>query len=167
MKHPFILAATGAGALIALLGASDPRAAGADATFADKFYQAGLAEIGLAKVAMTKSTNPDVLAFARKMVHDHSKADAKLTTIASADQISLPETVNPKDAATKSKLENTPASEFDAAYKAANEKGHEKAIALIKTEISSGADPKVVGYAKMVLPTVETHDMLADKLPTR
>ncbi len=141
------------------------RLSSTDTTFAEKFAQSGMAEIALAKVAVMRSKDPKIVAFAKKMITDHTKAGDQLMAIASAQSISLPQTVTPAQAAMKTALVNAPASEFDSLFRKDNATGHAQALTLLKTEMTSGNDPKLKKYAQMTEPTVEEHIKLVGTLP--
>ncbi|EIL89442.1 outer membrane protein [Rhodanobacter fulvus Jip2] len=57
---------------------------------------AGVAEVQLGQLALTKSDNDAVKALAQRIVDDHTKANAQLKTIADSEQIAL---ATPADAA--------------------------------------------------------------------
>ena len=52
------------------------------AEFVQHAAAAGMAEVALGKMALAKATDTDVKEFAQKMVDDHSKANAELTSLA-------------------------------------------------------------------------------------
>ena len=71
--------------IAAALGAFAVASFGADSTFnsTDKSfiedaYKDGLAEVSFGQLALGKTANADVKAFAQKLVDDHSKANAEL-----------------------------------------------------------------------------------------
>lgn len=52
-----------------------------DATCATKAAQAGMAEVKLVALALSKSKNREVVSFARRMTTAHAKANIQLTSI--------------------------------------------------------------------------------------
>ena len=65
-----------------------------DEEFMKEAAQGGMAEVKLGELAATKAQNPDVKAFAKKMVADHGKANAELKTLAGKKTFTLPTDVN-------------------------------------------------------------------------
>ena len=62
---------------------------------------------------------------------------------------------------TEAKLEVLRGNAFDHAYLTSQVAGHQKMLALMQTEASSGTDPKLVAFAKATIPTVKQHLALA------
>ena len=162
------MAGLAAAGTFGMLGAMMPpnHVSGSDTTFATKFSAAGNTEIALAKVAVTRSKNPKTVAFANKMIADHTKAGAQLTTIANKKGLSIESQPNPTDQAMVDKLKTVPPGQFDSVYRTDNVMGHATALGLLNTEINSGKDADLVKYAKMTKPTVTDHKMRANALPT-
>src|SRR3954447_10075822 len=65
-------------------GITDPQ------DFATKAGAAGMFEIQSSQLALSKSQNADVKAFAQKMVDDHTKAADELKTAAASQGVTVP-----------------------------------------------------------------------------
>ena len=128
-----------------------------DVMFATKAAQGGLAEVQMGKLAADKATNPDVKAFGQKMVDDHTKANDNLKSIAADEKMTLPDSLNPKDQALYTKLQNAPAGKFDHEYVMAMVKDHQMDVKEFQKEATSGQDPKVKGFASDTLPVIQMH----------
>src|SRR5690349_17575985 len=76
-----------------------------DRQFLDKAAQGGKAEVELGQLAQQKASSDDVKKFGERMVTDHSKANDQLQQLAAQKGITLPDKLNPKDQATKARLE--------------------------------------------------------------
>ena len=99
----------------------------------------GMAEVQLAKLAADHATNPDVKAFARMMVDDHTKAGDQLKQIAS--QYAIPQDdakVDDKHQNVMDKLSKLNGSDFDKEYMSAMVDDHEDAV----QDLRSRADEK-------------------------
>jgi len=99
----------------------------------------GMAEVQLAKLAADHATNPDVKAFARMMVDDHTKAGDQLKQIAS--QYAIPQDdakVDDKHRNVMDKLSKLNGSDFDKEYMSAMVDDHEDAV----QDLRSRADEK-------------------------
>jgi putative membrane protein len=116
-------------------------------------------EIVSSRLALLKTFNPKIRAFAAKMVEDHTligknfvaalgKADTGITP--------LPGIGNDLGAI-MTKLRNTYGPAFEAEYVAAQTKGHQAAVGLFAGYAKGGANPVMKAFAKSTLPTIEMH----------
>lgn len=123
------------------------------------------AEIELGQLALEKSENDDVKKFAQRMVTDHTSSSAKLKTVASKDNIALPESLDAEHKATKQKLSSLQGEEFDREYIKAMAKGHDKAVALFESASQSAQVPAdLKQFASSTLPTLREHQKMAHSL---
>ncbi|HZO93069.1 MAG TPA: DUF4142 domain-containing protein [Candidatus Baltobacteraceae bacterium] len=158
-----------AGALCAALLISIPLAAaapasaqmGQDARFVRHAAEGGMAEVRMARLALSRTTDPMVRAFARRMLHDHIPNNAQLAAIARSENRRLPSGVGAANAAVMARLEALSGRAFDRAYIRAQIPAHEQMLALLQNEISSGSDPRLVSFARTTVPIVREHLALA------
>lgn len=129
----------------------------ADTAFAMKAAQGGMAEVKLGQLAVEKATNPDVKAFAQRMVDDHTKANDNLKSVAAAENMTLPSDVNVKDQAEYNKLSQLSGTAFDKAYVNDMIKDHEMDIKDFQKEASKGKDRQLKAFASSTLPTLQSH----------
>jgi putative membrane protein len=129
----------------------------ADEHFMKEAAQGGMAEVELGKLAEQRASNAEVKKFGRRMVTDHTKANSELKAVASAKNITLPETLNAKDEATKQKLSSLSGEQFDKAYMSDMVTDHTKDVADFRKESSSAQDTEVKDFAMKTLPTLEDH----------
>jgi putative membrane protein len=148
-------------AIIVTLTAAAPLAFAASGTADNTFYrtlaEGGMAEVDLGKLAQQKSTNPKIKTFAQQMVNDHSAANEKLDALATSKQATVPKTLDAAHQAERAKLEALSGNAFDKAYVESQVKDHEKTVALLEKEISSGQDADAKAFAQSILPTVRHH----------
>ncbi|MEA2664205.1 MAG: putative rane protein [Candidatus Eremiobacteraeota bacterium] len=156
-----LCAAVVIGASAAANAATTGGATGQDTNFAVKAAQGGMAEVKLAAVAMQKSKNPTVLAFARKMNADHTKNNAQLATIAKSEGMMPPSDVGPANKALMGKLQALDGAAFDSAYLKSQVTAHQQMLALMRKEAASGSDAKLVSFAKTTAPVVQQHLTMA------
>lgn len=135
---------------------------GSDNTFITKAAQGGAAEVELGKLADSNASSDKVKAFGRRMVADHSKANAELSNIASQKGVTVPSGLNAKDQATKDRLSKLNGAAFDRAYMEDMVKDHREDIAEFRKEANSGQDPDVKAFAQKTLPTLQEHLKLAE-----
>lgn len=134
--------------------------------FVQKAAQDGMTEVQLGKVALEKSSNPQVRDFAQRMVADHGKANMELAALAKQKGIDAPKELDAEHAAMVEKLEAQDGAAFDTEYSRHMNMDHKKAISLFEAA-SKSPDADLAGFAKKTLPTLKEHKQLATKLPTR
>lgn len=137
-----------------------------DRDFIDNAAHGGLAEIELSKLAQ-KSANPDVRAFADRMITDHTKIGARLTAIAQADGVAVPQTLDIDHRRLREKLANEHDGTFNRDYAHVMVLDHDKAIKLFQQEERSGHDPQLRDFARYTLPTLQEHHQMAVELASK
>jgi putative membrane protein len=147
--------------VIATLTAAAPLAFAAGSSPDHSFYhslaEGGMAEVDLGQLAEQKGSDPKVKQFAQMMVKDHTAANEKLDALAASKQVALPKTLDASHEAEKTKLSGLSGASFDKAYVQSQVQAHEKTVALLEKEISSGEDAGAKSFAQSVLPTVKHH----------
>lgn len=132
-----------------------------DTNFAVRAAQGGMAEVKLAALAMQKSKNPMVLAFARRMSADHTKNNAQLASIVKAEGMMPPSDVGAANNAVMARLQGLSGAAFDSAYLKSQVTAHQQMLALMEQEASSGKDSQLVAFAQQTAPVVQQHLALA------
>jgi len=138
----------------------------APSVFVTKAAQAGMAEVELGNVALSKSQNPEIRNFAQRMVTDHGKANAELATIARANGIDVPTQLDAEHQAMVQKMKAKSGAEFDAEYSRHMSMDHSKAISLFESATKT-SDPELAKFAQKTLPTLREHKKLTQKLPAQ
>jgi putative membrane protein len=128
-----------------------------DEMFATKAAQAGMAEVKLAQLALSKSNSPEVVAFARRMTADHGKANMELTSILKQKGLTPPGSVGAKNEALMEKLRGENGATFNTAYLKTQLPAHREVLALFQREAASGSDADLVAFAKQTVPVIEMH----------
>ncbi len=128
-----------------------------DSSFFKQVAEAGISEVDAGQLAQSKGSSAAVKDFGAMMVKDHSAANDKLKSIAAGENVSLPSSASAMQMAAKAKLEVLSGDSFDKAYIKNQVSGHEKTVALLKKEITSGQDAKAQAFAREILPTVQSH----------
>lgn len=163
-KSLLFLALTGASG--AAMAADEMLAVPAPMEFVSKAAQDGLAEIAMAKVALSKSRDPKVQDFATRMVNDHGKANAELASLAQAKGIEPPKKLDATHEAMVKALDATAVADFDRAYAEHMNMDHAKAIELFESAARS-PDADLADFARKTLPTLKQHKILAVNLTSR
>ena len=136
-----------------------------DRVFLQAAAVGGLFEVEASKLALARGSKPAVKAFATMMVEDHSKANAKIRTLASDRQIALPETLDEDHTQRLAKLQvQDRGAAFDEAYADAMEDGHDAALRLFKAAADGADDAELRAFAADTLPVLESHNQHAEAL---
>ncbi|HEK1689256.1 membrane protein [Pseudomonas putida] len=124
--------------------------------FVDAATEAGIAEVVTGNLALEKTQNADIKAFAQHVVTDHTKANQQLGDIARKLDISVPDEAALTDKVKKMILEWREES-FDKSYVNNQVDAHEKTVELFKKEAASSDKPELKAFASETLPTLEKH----------
>ena len=139
------------------------RPIGIDAEFVDKAGMIGKVERQAGQLALDRSSNADVKAFARRMVDDHARIADELRHIGAQKGVPVQTRmlVDPEVTALRAKDGRA----FDAAYVAlAGPRAHEAAVRLYETEAKEGRDPQLRAFAARTLPMLNAHLSAARQL---
>ena len=126
---------------------------------------ANMAEVETGKLALSKSQNAEVKAFAQQMIDDHGKALADLQPLAQSKGVTLPTELDAKHKAMAAKLEKLTGDAFDKEYmKMAGLKDHKDTHAKLQKISKSAKDADVKAAAEKTLPVVEQHLKAAQQM---
>jgi putative membrane protein len=134
-----------------------PKLSMADQKFVKDAAQGGMAEVELGNLAVQKASSDEVKKFGQRMVDDHSKANDKLKEVASQEGLTLPESPNAAQKATKTRLSKLSGDQFDKAYMNNMVKDHKQDVADFQKESSNGHDEAIKDFASQTLPTLQDH----------
>jgi putative membrane protein len=115
-----------------------------------------LQEVAQGQVAISQATNPNVKAFAQRMVKDHSAAEAQWKQLVQARGFQIPRAATDTPVADMM-LKNTPSKDFDGIYVHMMVVGHRQTLALFEKYAITGKDPDVRAWAQEMLPTLREH----------
>ena len=128
------------------------------ATWVKTVASANMFEIESSKLALEKSSSPDLKGFAQQMVDDHTKAGEKLGEVLKKQGgMEPPEELAPKHAAAIELLKKAEGKDFDAAYISLQHGAHMEAVSIFATYAAKPDDPALGAFAKQTLPTLEKH----------
>jgi putative membrane protein len=133
----------------------EPNAATKD--FMTKAADGGMAEVEGGKMASDKATRTDVKNFGSMMVSDHSAANEQLKSLASARNVSLPQTISAEHKHMATQMEQKKGKAFDKAYIDMMVKDHQKDISLFEKAQSETNDDAVRSFITNTLPTLRMH----------
>lgn len=135
-----------------------------DKQFLTKISQGGFNEIKLSELAETKATNPQVKAFAHKMVIEHKGLALRMQPFAQAWGLSGPVNLDADHQAEYDKLSGLSGPDFDKEYINVMEKDHHDALDLFNQEAQSTTDAKFKVAVLHGQSVVAAHTHMADSL---
>ena len=94
-----------------------------------------MAEIELSRMALDKSTSPEVKAFAQMMIHDHGAAEDKLKSVVSGHAIDWPAQLDDKHRETADDLAKKQGPDFDREYVKAMVEVHQDLAAKLESRL--------------------------------
>ncbi len=156
-----------AGSAALFVPAAKAEVTDADKTFLMMAAQSDQNEIALSKVAQTKSTNPQVQAYAKKMITDHMMLTAKMKPYAMKWGVTPPTGPDADHQAELDKLNGLSGADFDKEYISQMDTDHHKALDAFKQEESTttvAAFKSTVAKGETV---VAQHTTMADSLQAK
>jgi putative membrane protein len=138
-----------------------------DKKFLTMAAQSDVNEIKLSKLAETKATNPQVKAFARKMVADHTQLEVEMKPFATAWGVTAPTDLDADHQAIYDKLSGLSGAEFDKEYMNAMAKDHHQAFEAFTKEADSTTDAKFKKAVMNGKSMVAAHTTMADDLTAK
>lgn len=129
-----------------------------DAKFFENIAQANLAEIEAGKLALEKSQNAEIKAFAQKMIDDHGKALQELQALAQRKSITLPTEPDMAHRTLITGMKALSGDTFDHQYIARAGVGDHKRTHELLTKVKTETkDADLRAYAEKTLPAVDMH----------
>ncbi len=125
----------------------------ADRDFMEKAAKDGMEEVDISRVAIERTTNPEVRRLAQTIVSDHESVNEQLASLAAARGVALPaKDINPDHSWAK-----RDAKSFDKDYLDKMVSLHEETVKLFDRQARDGTDPDAVAFARKHLPALQQH----------
>ena len=177
-KHTMFTMALGCAALVGpTLTGAQTGAAGATGSMAgmnmgsdqDKQFlmQASLSdytEITFSQLALQKSTNPQVKAYAQKMITDHQTLEAKMKPFADQMGVTPATALDAQHQQLYDQMNQLSGADLDKQYMSAMSADHHKSLDSFKTEETSTQDKQLKPTVKQGEKVVAQHTEMADKM---
>ena len=136
----------------------------ADQKMMNDLAQANLAEIKAGEMALQKSQNPEVKAFAQKMVDDHGAAMKELTSLAQSKGVTLPNEMDTKHKALTTAMEKLSPERFDKTYLSQGGiSDHKKTSKLVRDIQTKAKDSDLKAMAAKLQPAIDGHLKMAQE----
>lgn len=123
-------------------------------------------EIESSRLALEKSTSPEVKQFAQMMIDGHTKttADMKATLASAGVTVTPPAALDARRQGMLDELRGKTAAEFDTAYLDQQTAAHGEALDLHKGFAANGDNPQLKAFAATTAPVVQGHLDMVKKL---
>ena len=131
--------------------------------FVTRASAAGMAEVELSKLALEKSSAPDIMGFAQKMIADHGRIGQELAALAKPKGLVLAQTPNEAQRTALAELRKKSGPTFDAAYAQQAQKDHDEAVSLFSAA-GTLEDTALAAFARQTLPKLTEHQQAAANL---
>lgn len=144
-----------------------------DANFMRIAAQSDMTEIMTSRLALQRSTNSNVRAFAQRMIQHHTMSSNQLKQLAQQKGVTLPQIPNALGEALMRRLAGLRGAQFDQAYMAGQVQAHTATEAEYQRYLQSqGGDPAVKAFASQGVQLVAQHrqtatNMIAQRMNTQ
>lgn len=128
-----------------------------DRDFAARASAANIAEIEFGELAVDRALNDSVIAFAERMIEEHTGAQEQLDSLASWVNITVPDSMDAAHRTLFTDLSRLNGSAFDSAYIHNQVIDHQNTRDLLQKQIDDGENDSLVNYASRLLPIVISH----------
>lgn len=136
-----------------------------DVKFIGDAASGGMLEVEASKLAMQRSTDPEVKQFAQMMVKEHTENAAMLKQVVMKKGAMMPATLMPAHQKMLNSLrEEKAGKEFDEAYSELMVASHKETVSKFKDAKDKVTDTDLRDYASKSLPVLEHHTQMAEKL---
>ncbi len=133
--------------------------------FITRASASGVAEIEAGKIALEKTTYPEIKEFAQKMIENYASSNKDLRALAAKKDVEIADEAELLDQAKAYVLKQREGESFDVAYVNNQIDAHRATIQLYK-DASSSTDEDVRRLAATSLPRLEQHLEQAEALVT-
>ena len=149
-----------------LAGASAALAEGADQDkqFSMTASQSDYTEMTFSKQAEDKSTNPQVKAYAQKMITDHTKLESDMKPFADQMGVTPVTTLDPTHQQKYDQMSSLSGPDFDKAYMSAMDTDHHASLDAFKQEESTTTNTQLKATVAKGEKVVAQHTTMADKM---
>jgi len=140
-----------------------PTVSAQDQNFVQQAAASDMFEIRSSQLALQRSRSRAVRQFAERMIADHTRSSDQLRALAQAKGIVLPTDLDPEQQRMMMALDNTRRI-FDSEYFRQQAFAHQATASAYQTEVSSGYDADLRGFAQQTLPIVQDHLATAQRM---
>lgn len=128
-----------------------------DAAFVAAASSGDMYEINSSQLAQERASNEDVLAFAQRMIEDHTRTSEQLTSLAAEANLTLPMALGPIHQFMLAHLTGLEGDAFERAYIEQQVLAHQTAVNLFQAEAEAGQNEALRTFASENLPILQDH----------
>lgn len=136
----------------------------ADVKFVKTESAAGMSEVKIAELAVTKADRAEVKSFAEMLVTDHTAVNTQLAALATQKGIEVSSVLSPAHAATVQKLEKLTGAEFDKEFLSVIITDHKKCISNYEAASKDAKDNDLRIWVDKTIPALKSHLEKAESL---
>jgi predicted outer membrane protein len=127
-------------------------------------YLNGQEEIALSTIALQRSSNTEVRAYAQRMIDDHTATSNEIVQLAQTRNVILPSFPTGAQRMIRENISTMTGTDFDKAYMNHNVLAHEVAVAQARAQAQNNTDTGIQQFAARALPALTLHLELATVL---
>lgn len=135
-----------------------------DTDFVKNAAKGNLAEVELGRLAVQKSSSPEVKDFANRMIRDHTKANEQLSALAASKGVDVPKSISLGEDVSVAHLKMLSGKSFDDAYIKMMVDDHKEDVAAFQKAAEYSQDPDVKHFASKTLPVLQGHLTRIEKI---
>jgi putative membrane protein len=135
-----------------------------DANFVKEATQGGLMEVKMGQTAKDRGSSPEVKSYGEMLVKDHSKANERLTQLASQKGVNLAKDIEHKHTDHIMDMEKKSGADFDRAFIEHAVKDHRKDISKFERASRDLNDSELKAFATETLPKLRAHLQEAERI---
>ena len=144
---------------------NDPSASmSADKMFVKMADEGNSAEISASQIALKKSKNPDVIAYAKRMITDHEKLRSDMAPFAQSMGVMTPQPVNATHKVEDQRLSQLSGEKFDKEYIKDMDVDHHKTLGMFNNEIATTSNADLKTTVQQGQTVIVEHTDMADQL---
>lgn len=128
-----------------------------DRTFVMDAAAGGMMEVEAGRLAQQNASNPQVKAFGEKMVQDHTNANNELMSIASAKNVTVPDSLPAKHREHLEAMRKMTGKAFDRHYMDMMVNDHKETVNKFQVNANNAQDPELKAFAAKTLPVLRAH----------
>lgn len=133
-----------------------------DKEFLDKSSQGNVTEVELAKLALQKSHNSQVRAFAQRMIHDHEMLARNMKPFVEHAGLQPSTSMNEEHQHVYDKLKGLSGAEFDKEYVEDMDKDHHEDLKMFQDEVNSTQDARLKAAVESGEKVIAEHTRMID-----
>lgn len=134
------------------------------AAFLGQAVQDSLAEIELCEMALEKTANDDVKAFAQRMIDEHGQMGRQFEQVAGKMNIDLPKQEEDEDKKVMQEMQKLSGAEFDRKFIQHNVEDHEKDVKVFRHYAKEAGDEQIRNLAAEGVQRLGEHLKMAQEI---